>query len=426
MHRQNIRRLVPWLGIAGLLGLGCEASQGDPGGSGGQATGGGAGQPTAGAAGQGSSGTSGQSGAGGRLDDPTHYTGPIVSVDTSTLDPTYQSATCARQLRLARAGQEVAALYSEAGKVWLQRLSLGGQTIGDPTALGDAPTDAQGDVPPPHVSLASDGTSYVACWDTGVTTPSLGKAKVTCVRMPAGGGAVESLFTETACRPSVAWRGEGFVVVTQRPEHVTVRYLDPASTVAPFEVPVPKKEADFYAPSDILLAPTASGFAMVTVSDLALYRLDPELKLLSASQVLDSYSSFVTTPHLLAVGDTVVLGKARPYEFRVTLAAPGQPAVQVSFDGGVKLGMNAALTVDSSSVGVFAPLSTVNGAALIYHAVDPVHPPTTTVYPAVDAGPLGGDSWGGLCSLAAVPVDGATLVAVPALHSVEVTRFALP
>lgn len=203
-------------------------------------------------------------------------------------------------------GVEAAAAYFQGGAINLQRLTGGGQLIGDPIRVGDAPAY---DV---DLGVASDGNVYLVCWTTG-DTPYW---HVHCASVSMATNAVTPGFATTgnAQGGSVAY-GPGGFVVAYGDQNVWAQALnaDASARGAPVQVAPYVAQAPY-------LVPTSSGYLVGLVGQILVYRLDAALGVSPPTDFADARVSY----GLAASGDTVGLDYV------------GDP------DSGVILGMTAA------------------------------------------------------------------------------------
>lgn len=386
-------------GTAGVAGTAAGGAAGATAGAGGVASAG------AGGAAGGDAGTSGNSG----------QTSSVLPV---SLSPEDQQA-CERPMRAVLAGSEVGALQVEQGQARLQRYGLDGQPLGAPLALGEAPTSDGG--APNTVSLATDGTTYVACWSVPTALPSADESgHIVCVTIPVGGGAITPTLSVPGSHPSVTWRSEGFAMAWRTHDKIGVRYLEEANPVGPVTLPLTGQDDPVHGPSGVLLTATESGFALATLAHPTLYRLSPSLATMSQLPLGDGFYYRWENSHLVALGDVVALSERVPYEGRITIVDGAAKTRTVSVQGGGKAGMNLGVAVQGEKMVVVWPANGQSKLELHLDSFDPLTP--SALHLGEDYVP----TWGDGCSFAAVSVPGATLSLLPISQGLKVVSFASP
>jgi hypothetical protein len=257
---------------AGLAGIACSSSSSSPGASGThasstQTSGTGGTTTTSGTGGHGgSAGAGGAAGQGGGITLP-----PVKAACASpAIKPgdTWMAATGDNfpQVAISWSGTEAALVYQEAPScgpstptLSLQRLSGEGVRIGSPIALASGGTTQV-------LTVASDASRHLACWDGAVSG-----ATVACAAVPVGGGTVSMGLMVTGRHPSIAIGPHGYALAYEGDTDLVVQALDDEANAV--GSPVTVTSLALSAPS---LVATTSGFAVLG-SDFALRRLGPTL-----------------------------------------------------------------------------------------------------------------------------------------------------
>lgn len=138
---------------------------------------------------------------------PTACTTP--SITSLTLD----STAGGRAVAVTWSGTEAAIAYvsrpgsNPAGSVLLQRMDHTGKPLGDPVLLAKD----KAPVANPLLGIASDGTSFVSCWEENVSGVS-----TSCASVAVGGTTAKPGYTEAGSAPfGLASDGAGIRLLTQ-------------------------------------------------------------------------------------------------------------------------------------------------------------------------------------------------------------------
>lgn len=271
-------------------------------------------------------------------------------------------------------GHEAAVAYVEAlgtqqngarnYAIELQRLTVKGATVGAPVVL--EATVERDSVDFPHVSIATDGARYLACWSLIVD----GAYQTTCAAVPVGGGAATRGLVVSGSSPSIAFRPSGWALVYESDMRVLAQRLsDDASALGdPVEVSASQKTM----PAPLVTA-TPSGFAVVDTPDPSdtgnvLRRLDPELHAVTSPVVVGTKWSYGRA--IAALGETVAVVMSSPAGNTVAIVDSEGDVSTRTTNGDESYFVMDIAAGDRS----FALFSTLSGE-LVYSAIDVANQP---------------------------------------------------
>lgn len=251
------------------------------------------------------------------------------------------------------AGEEGAVAYvewdrgdgqgEEQGRVLLQRLDASGIVRGSPVEIAGMQS-----LPPQHLTLATDGARYLACWEQA--------ARISCAAVPLGEGSASSAHTAAAgVSPALAHDPGGFALAYSLPGHVAAVHVANDGTAA--GKPAIIATADGTS-NEILLGSTRLGFALVRGSGSGgdatahVHLLDSALAPIGAPVDLGVPLRFQAA--VTATDTTVAVSVAKPYAGQLFLLEGGSVEHTHEFQGGGKGGLSAALAADGAAIGMLS------------------------------------------------------------------------
>lgn len=250
-------------------------------------------------------------------------------------------------VRAAVAGDEVAVVWArEERPLVLSRFSLTGQRRGEDVVLAPNATLA---------TLATDGARFAACW--GTSPGSSGRDSViACATVPVGGGAVTTITPFVGVAPALAQGPRGLMLAfgtidSQAPSsksfRVHLRELDGAGAPWTSE----PLDASGTSGSALQVTSTPTGFFIASFGGDDGFRVAHDL--ISAKgpfPIGDSYGTQPGKENIVAIGDTVAINRAIPYENVYTVIdASNRVATSLFVGGGVKVGHSAFLWTEAGS-----------------------------------------------------------------------------
>ena len=295
-------------------------------------------------------------------------------------------------LAATSAGEEGAIAYREydgmtdpanpRSRVMLQRLDASGIVRGPVVEMSgmDSPTLGS-------LTLASDGSKYLACWEQAGQT--------SCATAPVGEGPATAALTVVGSSPALAHGPAGFALAYGVSGHVAFARLssDGAILGAPVLIAV---DTDPTAP--LHLAANKGGFGLLRgwvdqeAAATHMHALDSTFA--PVGEPLDLGNPFARRGVLVSAGTGFAVSISTPYAGHVLLVDGGSITHAHDFDGGYKVGLNVALAMDGTSLGV---LSADDEMGIRYRMIDgdAVKSPTD-----VEEGELGRFDDGSLAALA--------------------------
>lgn len=200
--------------------------------------------------------------------------------------------------------------------IMLQRLTVQGATLGAPVALET--TVERDSVDFPHVSIATDGARYIACWSLIVD----GDYQTTCAAVPLGGGAATNGLVVGGSSPSIAFHPQGWAVVYESKKRLLAQRLNDDAIALGDPVEVSAAQTGMPKP---LMTATPSGFAVFdgpapSDNGNVLRRLDPELHAVTNPVAVGT--KFSSGFAIAAVGETVAVFLNSPQGRTVEIVHP--------------------------------------------------------------------------------------------------------
>lgn len=276
-------------------------------------------------------------------------------VETTPTEPVVHAKSQSRLyvVRAAVANDEVAAVWAkEEGPLTLSRFSL------TPGAPPQGQRRGRDEVLAPNANLATlatDGARYAACW---ATRPSNfdENTMIACATVPVGGGAITTLPPFAGVAPALTRGPRGLVLafgtVDSRPSSSTgfrvhLRELEGSGaswTSEPIEGVDGRGAA-------IQVVSTPSGFFVASLYGSNGFRVVHTLTAGTGPfPIGDSFGTQPGTENMVAIGDTVAIGRAIPYAHEYTVVdASNRVTTSLYVGGGVKLGQSAFLWEEAGS-----------------------------------------------------------------------------
>jgi hypothetical protein len=241
-------------------------------------------------------------------------------------------------------------------RVLLQRLDASGLVRGAPVELADMEAPA-----PEHLTLATDGSRYLACWDQA--------AQISCATVPLGEGSASSAFTVVAgASPALTHGPGGFALAYRLPGHVAAVHLASDGTVAGKPTMIAMNDA---ATKVVVFASTRLGFALVGGSHFGdgttvhVHQLDSAFA--PVGDPVDLGVTFWRHAALTTTDTTVAVSLAKPYAAQLFLLEGGHVGHTHELGGGGKQGLNTALAADGAAIGM---LSADDENGIRYRVID--------------------------------------------------------
>lgn len=221
---------------------------------------------------------------------PPPLPGPAVCARVKVEEAGAQYTFPSSHLHLAAAASEAALVYARSGRcgfgtpwtIMLQRLSSSGSLQGEPITL--ATTDGPGKNEPPPTTLATDGTVFMACWQS----TAAGASSIACSTLPVGSNTpTAAAFTDGGGTPALSYGHGSFVLRYHRDQPVLQRLSRTGDAVGDAVLFGQK----YFSVSGVSAAvPTGSGFLfgarLASNAPASLQLLDKELRPSGASQAV--------------------------------------------------------------------------------------------------------------------------------------------
>lgn len=260
------------------------------------------------------------------------------------------------KMALASAGHDAALAYVEstvpagngliASVIRLQRLDAAGGRRGAAIELGQVTASSA-----PRLTIASDGTHYLACWDDATAV------KISCALAPVAQGPSLPVLSLAGLWPSLVHSAGAWTLAYGVPGNVAVAHvagegslIGPA-TLFPVEQPAPPKA---------LIAATTDGFALLSAptlesgEDVYVHRLNSAFAPLGAPIDLGVKLWLRDALAIAVNGARIVVSVPEPYGSHQFFIDDGAITLTLPLSEGSKMGPDVALTVDGASFGRLA------------------------------------------------------------------------
>ncbi|MEP7124566.1 MAG: hypothetical protein ABJE95_26800 [Byssovorax sp.] len=257
------------------------------------------------------------------------------------------------KVALAAAGSEGAVAYVESGApdsngvfdsiIKLQRLDASGAVRGAAVDLGQVTSSAD-----PSVTLASDGSRYLACWDDAKA------GKIACALAPAANGASVPALALPGLWPSLVYSAGAWTMAYGSPGHAAIAHVSDdgqaLGTPTLFSVTASL-------PPRTLVAVTAGGFVLVSAPDFdtgtttLVHLLDGAFEPLGAPIDLGMKRWLRDAVALAVNGPKIAVSIPEPYGSHLFVLEGGAIASMHSINFASKGGPEVALTADGTSFG---------------------------------------------------------------------------
>jgi hypothetical protein len=256
-------------------------------------------------------------------------------------------------LALASAGKAGALAYVEspdlssggAGEsvIKLQRIDTTGARVGEALSLGHVTSKTA-----PRVTVASDGSRYLVCWDDP------GATQIACALAPVAEGPSVPALSVAGLSPSLVYSAGAWTLAYGVPGNVAVAHVagDGSTLGGPALFAVAQA-----LPPRALLAATPAGFALVSApefesgQDVFVHLLDSAFQPLGAAIDLGMKLWLRHAAAIVVNGSKIAVSVSEPYGSHFFVLEGGAVTSSRFIDGGGKVGPVVALTVDGAAFG---------------------------------------------------------------------------
>ncbi len=286
---------------------------------------------------------------------PEEIPGPTYGT-TTTAKWTPSTGRSFRNITAASTGDGAAIVYAESedadsqgitpSRVLLQRLDTKGAPSGAPVELDTVELNAYA---PPALALATDGVTYLACWQR--------EGSIACAGVPVSEGPPFSALSVSGAWPSLAYGSGIFALAYGAPGQTTLLRVASDGMAAGEPTSFATGEGSY---PRTFLAATGDGFALLDADDewngessnVHLHRLESDFSPIHPP--IDLGLHFWSRAAIAAHETDIAISLSKPYGGEMFTLEGGTVTHIYDFSAGGKLGINVGLLANKTSFDMLA------------------------------------------------------------------------